>query len=233
MANQPMSKTNTSTQIRNMYSDSMSCMNIKFYNTNLSFQLYPFVQKDSTGKSEYDTKHGQQTTVNYEGAYALYQACKDIIDGKSQEMNMNVPCLGATLTLERKLGLSGQLETVFTINKNNMSIPFKFQTIQYQAKENGQVVQKTIETGLGAFMSTIKGYLEGVNSDRHLDKLTEDYAKLNENNANDSNKNFNRNNGNNNNYRRNYNGNGGNNYRQRNNWNNNGPAQNMNDYSLS
>ena len=173
-------KTSTSTQIRNMYSDGMSYMNIKFYNTNLSFQLYPFTGKDQTGRSKYDTKNGQQTTVNFEGAYALYKAAKDIIDEKVQQTTLSVPCNGASLILERKLGMNGKMETVFSITKNNMTIPFRFNTIQQQVNINGQVQTKEIETGLGAFCKTIEGYLTGINSDRHLDKLTEDYAKLQE-----------------------------------------------------
>jgi len=174
----------TSTQIRNMYSEGVSCLNIKFYNTNLSFQLYPFNGKDQNGRSQYDSKHGQQTTVNFEGAYALYQTSKDILDGKINETNLSVPCLGASLTLERKLGVDGEMETVFSITKNNVTIPFKFQTIKQQVKENGNIMTRTIESGLGAFMMTIEGYLTGINADRHLDKLTDDYAKLNENGGN-------------------------------------------------
>ena len=170
-------RTNTSTQIRNLYSEGMSCMSIKFYNTNLSFQLYPFSGKNQNGRNSYDTKNGQQTTVNYEGAYALYHLAKDIIDGKVKETNLSVPCNGASLNLERKLGMNGQMETVFSISKNNVTIPFKFQTIQQQIKDGGNISSVTIECGLGAFMKTIEGYLTGINSDRHLDKLTEDYAK--------------------------------------------------------
>lgn len=175
-------RTSTSTQIRNMYSDGMSYMNIKFFNTNLSFCLYPFISKDDVGRSTYDMKNGQQTTVNFEGAYALYQTSKDIISGKLQEINLPVPCLaGATLTLERKLGQNGKLETIFSITKNNVNIPFRFHTIEQQLKENGQIVTKVVEAGLGAFMKTLDGYLTGINADRHLDKLTEDFAKIQQN----------------------------------------------------
>lgn len=203
-------RTQTSTQIRNFYSEGMSYLNIKFYNTNLSFQFYPFTGKDQNGRSTYDTKHGETTTVNFEGAYTLWQAAKDIIDGKVKETNLPIPCAsGASLTLERRLGADGQYETIFSISKNNRTIPFKFNVMQQQVKENNQVITKIIESGLGAVMKTIEGYLTGINSDRHLDKLTDDFAKIQEN----------RNNGNNyngqnsykkpvnNNYRKNYNNN--------------------------
>ncbi len=222
-------RTNTSTQIRTMYSENMSCMTIKFYNTNLSFSLYPFTGKNQQGRSTYDMKNGQQTTVNYEGAYALYQAAKDIIDGKVQQTSLAVPCNGASLTLERKLGMNGQMETVFSISKNNVTIPFKFNTIQQQVNMNGQVQTNIIEIGLGAFLKTIDGYLTGINADRHLNKLTEDYAKLQEQNGQNQSQNQSQNNGG-----------GNNNYRPRKQYNNyyqkpqqNHQTQSFSDYQIN
>ena len=214
-------RTSTSTQIRNMYSDGMSYMNIKFYNTSLSFQLYPFTGKDQNGRDRYDMNNGQITTVNYEGVYALFQTAKDIIDGRTKECNLSVPCNGASLTLERKLGMNGQMETVFSITKNNMTIPFKFQTIQQQIKDGGDISTNTIESGLGAFMKTLEGYLTGINAERHLNKLTDDYAALHPQNNNQQQGN--------NNYQRRNNYNRNNNYQQNRQWNNQ-PAQNFSDY---
>lgn len=223
-------RTSTSTQIRNMYSEGMSCMNIKFYNTSLSFQLYPFTGKDQNNRDQYDTRNGQLTTVNYEGAYALYQAAKDIIDGKVKETNLAVPCNGASLILERKLGMNGQMETIFTITKNNVSIPFKFQTIQQQVKDSGVINSSVIECGLGAFMKTLEGYLTGINAERHLNKLTDDYAKNHQQNNPQQPNNGNNNNYRNNNYRKS-NNNYNNNRRPNNNWNQQ-PAQNFNNYTI-
>lgn len=225
---QQQQKPATTTQIRNMYAEGMSYLNMRFFNTNLAFSFYPFV--NNNGRGSYDLKHGQSTTVNFEGAFALYSVAHEIIDDKVQEINVQIPCAsGATLTLERKLGLSGNMETLFTINKNNITIPFKFNTITHQAKENGMLVTKTIEVGLGAFMKTIEGYLNGINADRHLDKLTDDYVKnIQESTPQSSQNNF-QNNGNNNyrsgnsNYKKPYNGNNG--YRRSN---NNGNYSNYN-----
>lgn len=233
MAGNNQVSTQTSTQIRNMYSDNMAYMNIKFFNTNLSFQLYPFQSKDETGRSKFDMQHGQMTTVNFEGAFSLYQASKDIIDGKIRECNLLIPCAnGATLTLERKMGMNNIMETYFTINKNNVIIPFKFMTQTYNANENGQNVQKVIECGLGAFMKTIEGYLTGINADRHLDKLTEEFVKAQSENGNNQNSYSSNNNSNNNGYRsNNYNkGNSNNrgNYNYRKNYYNNNNNSNGN-----
>ena len=168
----------TSTQIRNMYSEGYSCLNIRFYNTNLSFQWYQFTGKDQAGRAQYDSKTGQQTTVNVEGAYALYHVAKEILEGKVQETNVTVQCLSAQIILERKRAMNGEYETFLTISKNGVTIPFKFQSIVQQVREpNGQITTKQVDTGLGALMKTIEGYLTGINADRHLDKLTEEYIR--------------------------------------------------------
>lgn len=201
--------TQTSTQIRNFYSDGLSYMNMKFYNTNLSFQFYPFTGKDQNGRSQYDTKHGETTTVNFEGAFALWYAAKGIIDEKITELDdLEIPCAsGAKLSMSRHFDQNGYPETTLTISKNNKVIPFKFNINVLKLKENNQIVTKVIESGLGAVMKTIEGYLTGINSDRHLDKLTEEFAKLQES-RNNSNSGNNGNNGYkkpNNNYQNNYN----------------------------
>lgn len=178
-------RTNTTTQIRNMYSDGMSYLNIKFFNTNLSFSFYPFMSKSNTGLSSYDMKNGLSTTVNFEGAFALYQVSKEIIEGKIKDIDMTIPCAaGANLTLQCKVN-NGQTDVTFTISKNNTTIPFKFPVMMQNIRnEHGQMEVKCIYSGLGAFMKTVEGYLNGINADRHLDKLTDDYVKSIQNNTN-------------------------------------------------
>ena len=208
-------RTSTSTQITNFYSEGYSCLNLRFYNTNLSFQWYPFTGKDQSGRSQYDNKGGQQTTVNREGAYALYHVANEILNGKVDEANITVPCLNGQVVLERKHGIDGSPETFLIINKNGSSIPFKFQTLTEQIRDNkGQVQTRVVESALGAFAKTVEGYLTGINADRHLDKLTEDYIRIQEQNQSQqqpgqqpmkNNNNKYRNNYSNNNNRPNYN----------------------------
>lgn len=169
-------KVSVSTQIRNLYSDQCSCLNIRFYNSTLSLSWYPYTGKDNNGHSQYDSRHGQQTTISYESAYGLYQMGLDIISGKINECSYPIQCLGATLVLDRKLMATGP-ETTLTITKNNVTIPFKFPVSEYTTTENGQQVKHLLETGLGAFVKTVEGFLTGINADRHLDKLTEEFAK--------------------------------------------------------
>lgn len=225
-------KTTTSTQIRNMYSDSNSYLNIKFFNNNLSFSFYPFIQKDATGRSQYDLKAGQITTVDYEKAYVLYRTAKDILEGKFLEGSVNIPCNDANLVLERKV-INGKPETIFTIIKNHVSIPFVFAVYEQKVKSNGQVIMTTwVEGGLGVFMKTIEGYLTGINADRHLDKLTEDF--VNAQNQNNHNQNGYSNNSNG--YKKPYNNYKKQNYNNQNNnlkpsWGNN--TQSMSNYSIN
>jgi hypothetical protein len=136
------------------------------------------------------------------------------------------------------------METVLTLNKGNASIPFKFSTQQVQVKENGQYVTKQIESQLGAFGKILEGYLTGINADRHLDKLTDDYVKAinssNQQQDNNQQQQFQPNNNYNNNFQKpsgNYNYNSKNNYRNNNggnnNWNKNSQQQPMSTYQLS
>lgn len=220
-------QTNTSTQIRNLYSENMSYLNVSFYNTRLSFKFYPYIGKDNSGKSMYDLKNGQNTTVDFDGAGALLDIIEDIIDGKTQECDLPIPCAsGAELKLHRGIGNEGKLETVFSINKNNTVIPFRFKTMSYQVKENGQFITKIIECGLKGFKGILDGYLTGINADRHLDKLTDDFIKAQEgqngnNNSGNNNGNYRNNNyrkNNYNNYKKSYNNNGNSNYNGNPNW---------------
>lgn len=180
-------KTNTLTQIRTIYSEGYSYVTIKFYNMSLLMQFVPFVSKDPSGKNIYDVMRSQSTTINWDGAYTLYKFGKDIIEGNILEGNVQLACNNSSLVLERKVGMNGY-ETLFTINKNGTSISFKFTTQVINIKENGQYITKTIESGLGAFIKTLEGYLTGINSARHLNKFTDDYIKMQSGSTNDQTK---------------------------------------------
>lgn len=214
-------RTQTSTQIRNFYCD-QSCLGMKFYNVNLALQFYRSNGKNQNGRNSYDTKNGEITTVNFEGAYALWKACQDIIDEKVQTINLTIPAgSGATLTLDRKM-INNVYETTLTIQKNGKTIEFKFNTIQQQV--NGQF--KQIESGLGAFQKTIDGYLVEINGSRHLNKLTQIYIEMQEKNKStntQSNNSYKDKNYRNDNYQKRYNGENNQNFN----------TQNFSDYRLN
>jgi hypothetical protein len=156
-----------------------------FFKTNLSLRLIPFVSKDAKGHDRYDYKNGLTTTVNYEGAAALYIVSKWIFNDeiKSREITLTIPSTsGATLTLDRRPhainGQGEQMETFLSIAKNNVTLRFKFEKHQAKVEENGQMVVKCIESGLGAFAKTVERYLSGTGADRHLSKLPENFNEL-------------------------------------------------------
>lgn len=213
MADQ-QNRMSTSTFIRNFYSDGMSCLNMSFYNTSLSMKFEPFMAKNNYGRSTYDTKNTIATSIGYEAASMFVDLADDIIAGKIQGCDIPIECApGAALKLHRGVGQDGKPETIISITRNNTTIPFKFNTVQCTAVENGQQVTKIIETGLLAVKKTVEGYLNGINSDRHLDKMTDEYAKIQESNQNNQqyNNSANRNNSNNYGGYKRYNNNNGNN----------------------
>jgi len=257
MADNKQTSTSTSTQIRNLYSEGMSYMNLRFFNTNLGINIYPFTGRDNNGRSIYDKNNYIATTVNFESAFALYQASNDVIEGKVKELDITIPCTsGANILFQCKTNQNNQPEVIMTVMKNNVNIPFKFAVLNQTIKNNnGQIEHTVSHIGLGAFMKTVEGYLNGINANRHLDKLTDDYVKLiNGSQSNDNNQsNNNQQNNRNNNYRGNYNNNGGykkgynNNYKRQynnnngggfpsppsnNNWNNNN-SQNLSSYEIN
>lgn len=179
MANNYSNRTATSTQIRNMYCSGVSYLNIRFFNTNLSFSFSRFKGQDETGRNSFDLEHAQTTSINYEQAYALYQACHDLLPGKINECNLVLDCpQNAKLVLHHETGSDGKPKTTLSIMKNGDTIPFHFSTQEQQIIENGTTTTKIIYSGVGALCKVIEGYLTGINADRHLDKMTEEYAAL-------------------------------------------------------
>lgn len=218
-------RTATTTQIRNFYSD-MSYMNTSFYNNALSLRFCPFMNKDQNGRNNYDMNNAQVTTISYELVYALYSACKDVIEKNPNSLLLNIPCNGANLVFDHKSS-PNSCDTVLSINKNNTTIPFKFGIISENITVDGQSQTKIIPAELGSFMLLLEGFLTGINSERHLNKLTDDYIKSQQG----GNQNNNQNNGYKNNYKGGYKKN---NYKPYNNNNNQAPVQqqNMSTYNI-
>jgi len=145
-----------STQVRNFYSEGNAYLNVRYYNTNLSFQIYPYAGTDSNNRPVYDMKSSLTTTVGFENAYALYKTCEDIVEDRVQEVLLKVPCMSnASIMLERKLNQSNIYESTLSITKNDKMVSFKFATLVQQVKENGVPTTKLIESGIGSFMMTL------------------------------------------------------------------------------
>lgn len=164
-------RSSTTTQIRTFYSDGFSYMNLKFFNTMLSISLSKFIEKDNTGRNVYD-QNAVFISVNFEQAYALYKTCQDILENKVNEVNLQIKLGNATLILARNKN-GNVYDTMLSVTRDNNSAQFLFSKITQIADNNSN----TIEMGLGAFYKTLDGYLTGINSERHLNKLTDDYLK--------------------------------------------------------
>ena len=163
------------TYIRTLYSPGFSFLMMSFFKTNLTLNFVPYLGKDNVGRSQYSKTEFLSTTVNYEGAAALYMTAMPILDGNESQVELVLPCSNdATLIFEYKLDQNNQMSAYLVIDKNNETIPFRFGTHQFRAKENGQMVTKVLQSGLGAFTKTMEAYLSGIGADLHLSKLSEE-----------------------------------------------------------
>ena len=118
-----------STYIRHIYSIGFSSIMITFFNTNLSLRFYPYIGEDNNGRSQYDNEKGITTTFSYDGASLLYLIAMKILEGEDseKEIRSTLECYSNTaLTFEYKPGQNNQMEAYLTIDKNNETIPFKF-----------------------------------------------------------------------------------------------------------
>ena len=167
-----------STFLRNLYSPGFSCILVSYYKVNLSLLFQAFEGTEPrTGWDAY-SKRGLMTTVNYDGAYGLWQACHYIIHSNAETLTATIHCArNATLTIEKK----APGEVFITISKDGQFVSHKFASLTAKVKEEGGVeTVEVIEAGLGVFMKTIDGYLSHINADAHLNKLGDDLAQYQE-----------------------------------------------------
>lgn len=224
-------KNPTTTQIRNFYSSGNSYLNVSFYNNSLSLRFHPFMNKDQNGRDRYDMNNAETTTLSYDKVFALYELTKKIVDDKVQACKLELECNGGKLIFVYNGG--GNVPTL-TIDKNGRQVTFKFDTTKAEVMENGKKETKYLNTGLGVFMKTLDGYLSGINAERHLNKLTENYVASLQKDGNNNDQRggyqnkggYNRNNGGG--FKKNYNNSRGNNYNSA----QQEPAQSLDDYEL-
>lgn len=168
-----MSSNNTF--IRTLYAPEFSCVSMSFFKTNLTLSFVPYVGKDNRGFSQYSNQKFLSTTVNYEGAAALYLATMPILDGNENQKQLVLPCSNnTTLIFDYLPEQNNQMTAYLVIDKNGVTIPFRFAVHQFKVKENGQMVTKIIQSGLGVFAMTLEAYLTDIGADLHLSKLSEE-----------------------------------------------------------
>lgn len=165
-------KTYNNVIIRNLYAPDYSFLTMSFFKTNLAFGFTPYVGTDNTGRSQYDKNRYASTTVDYEGAAALYLAAKSILNGDERPTQLILPRgHQATLIFKYEPDERNQMWAYLILDKSGETIPFRFAIQQCQVKENAQIVTKIIQSGLACFEKTLEGYLTNVSDGQSTDKL--------------------------------------------------------------
>lgn len=161
--------------IRTLYASGFSSLAMSFFRSNLTFLTFgfaPYAGKDGRGFDRYDGTQYASTTVDYEGAAALYMATKSILDGNESPIQL-VLQRGhqTTLTFKCEPDDCNQMRTYLILDKNGKTIPFRFKIQQYWVKENGRTVTKIIQSGLTVFMKTLEIYLTAVDDSQFSSKF--------------------------------------------------------------
>ena len=161
---------NVSAYIRNLYAPEFSSIMLSFFKTNLSISFMPWLGRNDMGRSQYDTKNSQRTTISDENAAALYSLARAIIDGKQTnpvqyvvERNKDT-----RLIFEYRQNQNNQMRAYLSLEKNGQTILFEFAVHLFKEKENGRVVVKEIQAGLEAFSQVMIAYLTAIGADRQL-----------------------------------------------------------------
>ena len=149
--------------IRTLYSPGFSFIMFSFYKTNLSIRFSPWISKDKTGRNQYDTMKCLSTTISDENAAVLYYLAKKIVEGElNNPVYYPIQCNKQT-TLRFEYDAN---KAYFSIEKDREKINFEFAAHQYQVKEDGRIVTKTIHAELLVFAEILHAYLTAVGADR-------------------------------------------------------------------
>ena len=172
------SRQSENTYIKILYSPGFSMLRMSYYKTNLILNFIPSIDKDYQGVIGYNKNSFLSTSINPEKAAFFYMQTSRIIDGIDSEKSIEtvLPCNnGTTLTFEYKPDEDNQMRTYLTINKNNMTIPFRFPVIEYYENVDGQTIKTVMQAGLVTFSLILGCYLAGSAVDGPLNKHNELY----------------------------------------------------------
>lgn len=212
----------TSTQVRTFFGDNVY-LGTKLYNNMFSVSIHTCTGRDQNQKPLWDI--GILFSLRYEDTAALAEACKIVTENpmEPKEVHLVIPGNEKMFRFDCADNPATGFTAVLSIAKGNQKSEFVFSYNEIDVSKrmpdgSSQMVKVRIQSQLVAFLRTLNGYLEGINTDRHLDKMTDDYARMQEDKHGERRDNGGNNSGGYNNNRGNWNrnrGNGGN-------WNNNG-----------
>jgi len=161
--------------IRTIYSPDFAFVRCSFYKTNFSLSFYPWLSRDERGLSRYDMKNYLSTTISDENAAALYLLSRQIVEGcLSNPVRYVIPCNKQTqLIFEYGPDQNTQMRASLTIEKQKDQIRLEFSVNRYKTKENGQIVEKTLQSGLWVFAEVLQTYLTEVGANWQPNKQAE------------------------------------------------------------
>lgn len=218
----------TSTQVRTFFGDNVY-LGTKLYNNMFSVSIHTCTGRDQNQRPLWDL--GALFSMKYEDGAALAEACKIVVADplNPKEVHLAIPGNEKVLRFDCADNPATGFTAVLSVTKGNVKSDFPFSyteiDVSDRTPDGTPVMRKVrIQSQLIAFYRTLSGYLEGINTDRHLDKMTEDYARMQEGRQDHRD-----NGGNNNGGGGGYNNNRGNWNRNRNgNWNGGGGYRNNN-----
>ena len=177
-------KSTNNTHIKTLGSPGISQLTLSLYPCEKNNKKYlvlkfvPCIGKDDLGFDKYCNDTYPSTSIDYEGAKAFYPAVKAILDRPDsvKPFTTQLQCgKSATLTFAYKQEQDGTMGSYLTINKDNITVPFRFQTHQYQTYSSfeDKAVTIVIHLGLKTFAEVLDGYINYIDDNNRANKLPE------------------------------------------------------------
>jgi len=152
-------------------------LTLNLYKANMTLGFCPY-KMEGPMDFRYDRRRFLSTSLDYEKAAALCMMAQPILDGtQTGAIRYDIPCYHETmLSLEYRPDRDKQMRTYLTIDKNRDRISFEFSILPCMVREveNGPMVKKYVQAGLGVFVMTLQAYLTGIGVSRHLNKFTDE-----------------------------------------------------------
>ena len=131
------------------------------------------------GNDQYCKTTFKSTSIDCAAAKDLYQTTMSILNGPDRDKEIVIPLPSGkdtTLTFEYKPEHDGHMGVYLIINKENLTIPFRFQTVQSKVwNGDGQVETMVTQVGLDVFTQTLDRYLKIIGADNNTNNSPEGF----------------------------------------------------------
>jgi len=137
------------TKIKTLYAPGFSSLTMSYFKSNLVLKFIPYIGENNQGIDQYSKNVFYNTSLNPTRAAFFFNQASRILDGKANEpIDVVLPCnSGTNLTFEYKPDQNNNnpMTVYLTIDKNNVTVPFRFETIEYFINVEGQMVTSIIK----------------------------------------------------------------------------------------